>query len=99
MIYTIILTIVYVLTPVLLIYLSERFVIFNKIGAVLLAYALGLIIGNIKRGEGIITAAEIECVHPLCFPIMGKSAKKPRSAASLKRPEIRKIPSRIIKNP
>lgn len=41
--------------PLLLIYLCEKFIVLNKIGAVLLAYAAGLILGNlglIQQVEG-----------------------------------------------
>ncbi len=44
---TILLALIYIFAPVLLIYLCERYTLLNKIGAVLLAYALGLLLGNI----------------------------------------------------
>lgn len=60
MIYTIILTLIYILIPVLLIYLSEQYLIFKKIGAVLLAYALGLLMGNIGLIENITGYSKVQ---------------------------------------
>ena len=47
MIVTTALILFYLLTPVLLIYLSHVSKTFNKIGAVVMAYAIGLLVGNI----------------------------------------------------
>ncbi|MBM4452129.1 MAG: hypothetical protein FJ024_06615, partial [Chloroflexi bacterium] len=37
----------FVLFPVLVIYLCQRFPVLNKLGAVVICYAVGIIIGNI----------------------------------------------------
>ncbi len=47
MLTTILLTLFYFLTPVLIIYLCHKSKTLNKIGAVVLAYSIGLIFGNI----------------------------------------------------
>ena len=47
MILVITLVLFYILTPVLLIYLTHISKTFNKIGAVVMAYAIGLLLGNI----------------------------------------------------
>ncbi|MEE4198243.1 MAG: DUF819 family protein [Bacteroidales bacterium] len=43
----ILLTLFYIFSPVIILYLCNKFSLLNKIGAVLLAYATGLILGNI----------------------------------------------------
>ncbi len=46
----------YILAPVLIIYLTQKFPLVNKLGAVAIAYGLGLFIGSIgifpARSEG-----------------------------------------------
>ncbi len=75
MIGTIILILFYILIPVLLIYLCERFVVFEKIGAVLLAYALGLLLGNIGLIDKITNFKEVQDTFnnitiPLALPLL-----------------------------
>ncbi|HSV87580.1 MAG TPA: DUF819 family protein [Bacteroidales bacterium] len=43
----IILVLFYVLTPVLILYLTHRYKIANQIGSVIIAYAIGLVLGNV----------------------------------------------------
>jgi len=44
--YTIILVLFYVLFPVVIIYFTERFTMVKRIGAVVIAYIFGLVLGN-----------------------------------------------------
>ena len=72
---TIALVLIYILTPVFLIYLSERFIIIEKIGAVLIAYALGLLIGNLGVIQQMSNFAEVQQVLnsltiPLAIPLL-----------------------------
>jgi len=67
------LTVFYLFFPLLLLYLSYKFTIVNKIGAVLLAYAFGLIIGNIgilpdgsHKVQDLLTTLTI----PLAIPLL-----------------------------
>lgn len=72
---TIALVLIYVLTPVLLIYFSERYIIVEKIGTVLIAYALGLIIGNLGVIQRMNYFAEVQqalnnLTIPLAIPLL-----------------------------
>ncbi len=70
MVVTFILITAYILMPALLIYLCERFVVFEKIGAVLLAYALGLLLGNIGLVENISGYKQVqEALNNLTIPL------------------------------
>jgi uncharacterized membrane protein len=58
-----ILTLTFLFTPILIIYLTERYRWVNKIGAIIIAYALGLILGHIgilpKSNEFLIEAINL----------------------------------------
>ncbi len=59
----IVLTFFFLLVPVLILFLTERVSVLNKIGAIIIAYAVGLVIGHIgllhKPGEFLETAMQI----------------------------------------
>jgi uncharacterized membrane protein len=70
MFYTISLILFYILTPVLLIYLSEKINFFKKIGVVLLAYAIGLFVGNINIIDNINNNSVIqEIINNITIPL------------------------------
>lgn len=75
MIDTIILAALYILIPVFLIYLCENNKIFEKIGAVLLAYAIGLLIGNVGlianvKDFGLVQESLNSLTIPLAIPLL-----------------------------
>jgi len=75
MLYTIILLLFYLLTPVLLIYTSDKVAILKKIGVVLLAYAIGLLIGNLGVVSRVSSGYELQEVLnnitiPLAIPLL-----------------------------
>ncbi|MFP4025081.1 MAG: DUF819 family protein [Thiohalospira sp.] len=73
----ILLALFYIISPVIILYLCNKFSVLNKIGAVLLAYATGLILGNIgvlpenaEQVQNLITTITI----PLAIPLLLFSA-------------------------
>lgn len=73
----ILLALFYIISPVIILYLCNKFSVLNKIGAVLLAYAAGLILGNIgvlpenaEQVQNLITTITI----PLAIPLLLFSA-------------------------
>lgn len=67
------LIILFIVTPIIVIYLEERFSIFKKIGAVLICYGVGLIVGNIDiLPEGADTYQNMitEITIPLSLPLI-----------------------------
>jgi uncharacterized membrane protein len=66
--FTTLLIVFYITFPALILYLCKRFPVLNKLGAILLAYAVGLLIGNI----GILpeTATDtINTIITICIPM------------------------------
>ncbi len=75
MVLSIILILSYIFIPVLLIYLSERFTVVEKVGAVLLAYAIGLLLGNSGLIEHVGNYKNIQEIFnnitiPLALPLL-----------------------------
>src|SRR6056297_1349278 len=73
----ILLALFYVISPAIILYLCNKFSVLNKIGAVLLAYATGLILGNIgilpdnaEQVQDMMTTITI----PLAIPLLLFSA-------------------------
>ena len=69
---TIILLLFFILTPVLIIYLEGRYTVVKKIGAVMICYGLGIILGNtgilpdsFDRYQDILTTATVPVALPL----------------------------------
>jgi len=67
----------YIISPIIILYLCNKFSVLNKIGAVLLAYATGLILGNVgilpdnaEQVQDIMTTITI----PLAIPLLLFSA-------------------------
>jgi uncharacterized membrane protein len=84
-----VLIILFIITPIIVLYLEGRFAILKKIGAVLICYALGLIVGNIgvlpegaDKYQNLLTEITIPLSLPLIlFSIDVKSwSKMARSA-------------------
>ena len=74
---TILLALFYFISPIIILYLCNKFSILNKIGAVLLAYATGLILGNVgilpenaEQIQNLMTTITI----PLAIPLLLFSA-------------------------
>lgn len=72
MLITITLVLLYVFVPVLIIYLCNRYSFLNKIGSVLLAYAVGLVLGNLglfpegfEETQDLLTTITIALAIPL----------------------------------
>jgi uncharacterized membrane protein len=66
-------TVFFVLFPVLVIYLCQRFPVLNKLGAVVICYAVGIIIGNISiLPENIFGVQDtlMTMVIPLAIPLI-----------------------------
>lgn len=60
----------YLITPAILIYITEKNALLNKIGAVLLAYAIGLLVGNIGVLDKVDNYAAIqEMLNNICIPL------------------------------
>ncbi|MFO7828563.1 MAG: DUF819 family protein [Bacteroidales bacterium] len=73
----ILLALFYILSPLIILYLCNKFSILNKIGAVLLAYATGLILGNIgilPENAGQIQNLMTTITIPLAIPLLLFSA-------------------------
>jgi uncharacterized membrane protein len=75
MVFSVVLTLLYIFIPVLLIYLSERVTVVEKVGAVLLAYAIGLLIGNSGLIEYVENYKNIQEIFnnitiPLALPLL-----------------------------
>ena len=69
----IILTLFYLFTPMLILHLCHRYPYVNKLGAVVIAYALGLILGNIgilPAGAGSVQDALTTLTIPLAIPLL-----------------------------
>ena len=69
----IILILVFVITPIIILYLESKFSVVKKIGAVLICYGIGLIIGNIGiLPEGAAKYQNIlsEVTIPLALPLI-----------------------------
>ena len=73
----ILLALFYIISPIIILYLCNKFSVLNKIGAVLLAYATGLILGNVgilpdnaEQVQDIMTTITI----PLAIPLLLFSA-------------------------
>lgn len=69
----IILILFFVLTPILVIYIEKRYDIVKKVGAVLLCYAIGLIIGNLNMlPDGVQKYQELlsNITIPLALPLI-----------------------------
>lgn len=67
------LIVLFIVTPIIVIYLEERFSIFKKIGAVLICYAIGLIVGNIDilpKGAETYQNILTEITIPLSLPLI-----------------------------
>ncbi len=67
------LIILFIITPVVIIYLEERFSILKKIGAVLICYGIGLIIGNmdvLPQGAGKYQNMITDITIPLSLPLI-----------------------------
>jgi len=69
----VLLTVFYLLFPALLIYLCQKYTILDKIGSVVLAYAFGLILGNIgilPEGTGKLQEIIATVTVPLALPLL-----------------------------
>lgn len=67
------LVLLFVFTPVIVIYLEGRFSIFKKIGAVLICYGVGLVVGNmdiLPQGIEPIQNSITEITIPLALPLI-----------------------------
>jgi uncharacterized membrane protein len=58
----------YFLTPVLILYLCQKSTLLNKIGAIIIAYAIGLILGNIRVLPSYVTQIH-DIVNTVTIPI------------------------------
>jgi len=73
----ILLALFYVISPAIILYLCNKFSVLNKIGAVLLAYATGLIMGNIgilPDNAGQVQNLMTTITIPLAIPLLLFSA-------------------------
>lgn len=67
------LTLFYIFFPLVLLYLSHKYAIVNKIGAILLAYAFGLVLGNLgilPEGSDKIQNMLTTITVPLAIPLL-----------------------------
>ncbi|MGM0504029.1 MAG: DUF819 family protein, partial [Bacteroidota bacterium] len=67
----------YIISPIIILYLCKKFSVLNKIGAVLLAYATGLILGNIgilPDNAGQVQDIMTTITIPLAIPLLLFSA-------------------------